>query len=78
MEARSALDLGLTFAVCTGGERTCPPDDVGGPGGYESFLEAIADPQHAEHQEFLEWVGGAFDRDAFDLAGVNAALQRLR
>lgn len=78
VEARSSLDLGLKFAVCIGGERACPPDDVGGPGGYESFLEAIADPNHAEHEEFLEWVGGTFDPDAFDLVGVNAALQRLR
>jgi Plasmid pRiA4b ORF-3-like protein len=26
-------DTGLKFAVCLDGERACPPDDVGGPGG---------------------------------------------
>ncbi|MBK3746017.1 plasmid pRiA4b ORF-3 family protein [Paraburkholderia aspalathi] len=24
----------------------CPPEDVGGPGGYQEFLEAIAGPEH--------------------------------
>jgi hypothetical protein len=39
----------------------CPPEDVGGPWGYGEFLEAIADPDHKEHAETLEWVGGPFD-----------------
>ena len=39
----------------------CPPEDVGGPWGYREFLKAIADPNHEEHAERLEWVGGQFD-----------------
>jgi hypothetical protein len=30
--------------ICFGGERRCPPEDVGGVPGYEQFLEAIFDP----------------------------------
>ena len=71
-------DTGLKFAVCLDGERACPPDDVGGPGGYVAFLEAIADPGHEEHDDFLEWVGGSFDPAAFDVANANAVLQKLR
>jgi pRiA4b ORF-3-like protein len=33
--------------VCTAGENACARQDVGGEGGYASFLEAIADPHHA-------------------------------
>ena len=39
----------------------CPPEDVGGPWGYRDLLEAIADPNHEEHGEKLEWVGDHFD-----------------
>ena len=40
----------------TGGRR-CPPEDIGGAPGFENFLEAIADPNHEEHPEILEWLG---------------------
>jgi hypothetical protein len=34
---------------CVSGEGACPPEDVGGPGGYEEFRAAIADPDDPEH-----------------------------
>ncbi len=57
---------GATWPACIGGRRACPPEDCGGPWGYQSFLEAISDPDHEEHERMLEWVGGTFDPDAFD------------
>ncbi len=62
---------------CLAGKRACPPEDVGGVWGYALFLEAIGDPEHAEHDRYLEWVGGEFDPDAFDLDQVNAGLRQL-
>jgi hypothetical protein len=41
------------------------------------FTEAIQDPQHPEHESMLEWVGGEFDPEAFDIDQVNAALRQL-
>jgi len=70
--------LNLAYAVCLDGANACPPEDVGGSGGYESFLTAITDPDHEEHESFLEWVGGSFDPTNFCLADVNARLQRVR
>lgn len=35
----------------------CRPEDVGGTPGYENFVDAIADPNHEEHVEVLEWYG---------------------
>jgi hypothetical protein len=63
--------------LCLKGKRACPPEDVGGAWGYEGFLEALRDPGHSEHEVFLEWVGGEFDPEAFDLDKVNDVLRRM-
>lgn len=55
---------------CLAGARACPPEDCGGPYAYPEFLEAIRDLQHEEHAFLLEWVGGSFDPEAFDLGKV--------
>jgi hypothetical protein len=68
---------GQMCPVCVKGRRACPPEDVGGVWGYEEFLEAIADREHQQHHDYLEWIGGEFDPDAFDLDEVNAALRDL-
>ena len=43
------------------GQAACPPEDVGGVGGYKDFLDAIEDPLCEDRIEKLEWVGGDFD-----------------
>ena len=68
---------GVRYPLCLAGQRACPPEDVGGVWGYQSFLEALADPDNPEHDEYLEWSGGDFDPDAFDLEAVNASLRRM-
>jgi hypothetical protein len=50
---------------------------VGGIWGYYGFLEAVQNPDHPEHEDYLEWIGDEFDPEAFDLDGVNATLRRL-
>lgn len=59
---------------CVAGERACPPEDVGGPPGYEAYLAALADPQHEDHEQMRDW-NGAFDPEAFDREAVNAELR---
>jgi hypothetical protein len=68
----------LKHGVCLDGDGACPPEDVGGPGGYEEFLAALADPLHEEHDNYLVWVGYKFDPSVFNVAAANAALQRVR
>lgn len=61
---------GFKYPICIDGARACPPEDCGGIGGYENFLEAISNPRHEEHKSMLEWVGGSFDPEEFDLQNV--------
>jgi len=63
------------YPRCIEGENACPPEDVGGVWGYVDFLQAINNPEHNQHEEFLEWVGGEFDPEKFDLNAVNELLK---
>lgn len=69
---------GVTYLICLKGVRAAPPEDVGGVWGYEDFLAAVRDPTHEEHEHMLEWAGGEWDPERFDLARVNAALRQMR
>lgn len=71
-------DPQVRYPVCLTGKRACPPEDCGGVGGYALFLEAIQDPEHPEHEALLEWVGGEFDSEVFDVDAVNRMLSQVR
>lgn len=64
--------------VCVIGQNACPPEDVGGPPGYEEFLRAIGDPDHEEHEQMLNWCGGEFDPKRCDIELINRRLAELR
>lgn len=66
-----------TYPVCVTGKMACPPEDAGGIWGYYEFLEAISDPAHPDHEDYLEWIGGEFDPAAFELEEVNKRLRVL-
>jgi hypothetical protein len=68
----------MRHPICLDGARACPPEDVGGFPGYSVFLEAICDPNHEEHEQYMEWIGGAFDPGFFDLDEVNRKLRKLK
>lgn len=57
---------GGRYPCCTGGERACPPEDCGGVWGYEELLEVLKNPDHAEYEEMVDWVGEDFDSEYFD------------
>lgn len=78
LEAILTPEPGVKYPRCLAGKRHRPPEDVGGPRGYQEFLAAIRDQDHPEHEEYLEWAGGSFDPEAFDLAEVNRGLKRIR
>lgn len=61
---------------CLEGMRACPPEDVGGPGGYARFLAALKDPNDSEHEEWRSWARADYDPEAFDAVRVNRALAK--
>ena len=75
LEAIIVPDPGAQYPRCLAGERSAPPEDVGGSPGYEDYLEAMADPGHEEHENMLQW-RGPFDPESFSLTGVNQQLQQ--
>ncbi len=72
------LELDKQYPICLKGKRACPPEDCGGIWGYYSFLKAIQDTNNPEHDHMLEWVGGSFDPEAFDLDDINRKLRKAR
>jgi Plasmid pRiA4b ORF-3-like protein len=70
-------ETGVKYPVCIKGKRACPPEDVGGVWGYATFLEAINDPTHEEHDSYLEWIGDEFDSEEFNLDEINQELRRV-
>ncbi|MEJ2755358.1 MAG: plasmid pRiA4b ORF-3 family protein [Gammaproteobacteria bacterium] len=64
----------ITETTCLEGERTCPPEDVGGIPGYFTFCDIIKDPSHADHDRYADWIGGHFDSEQFDSEFINAEL----
>lgn len=74
LEKVAESDEGVRYPRCIDGARACPPEDVGGVYGFADFVEAIANPSHSEHDDYLEW-HGPFDPTTFDAA---TATRRMR
>ena len=77
VEAITKPDDRFYYPLCVAGERACPPEDCGGVWGYANFKEAIRDPEHEEHDQLIEWIGGIFDPDGFDVNAANREICRL-
>jgi hypothetical protein len=78
VEAVTGTDRRLSYPLCIAGARACPPEDRGGPLGYDELITALANAKHAEHDQVLTWVGGHFDPDSFDTNAVNRRLREGR
>jgi hypothetical protein len=74
VEARAVAEADKIYPACIAGEGACPPEDCGGPGGFEDFKELLAGPPSAERDEMLEWADDDYDPARFDLAAADAAV----
>ncbi len=71
-------EAGKRYPVCIAGKRACPPEDCGGIWGYPELLEIIADPDHEGYEERMDWLGGKFNPEAFNLEVINQGLMGMR
>ena len=64
-------DVEIEKPILLKGEGACPPEDCGGPWGYEMLKVTLADKKHPEHKDMKEWLGlrprENWDAAAFDL-----------
>lgn len=75
-EGKVAAKSGIKYPQCVDGARACPPEDVGSTPGYQEFLEALADPEHAEYELMIEWSGGSFDPEQFSAKEATLSMQK--
>jgi hypothetical protein len=68
---------GANYPRLVSAEGRCPPADIGGPEGYETFLQAIADPEHLHHEGMIEWDDPDFDPHKVDEATIRTNLANL-
>lgn len=68
------VEPGAHYPRCLAGKRACPPEDCGGSWGYVDLLDAIKHPE--KDPERLEWLGGEFDPEEFNLERVNKMLAK--
>ena len=78
VEKISQPEKGKRYPLCLTGKRACPPEDCGGIWGYTDLLEIIQDPDHEEYEEMMDWLGGEFDPEVFNIDEVNQLLRSLR
>jgi hypothetical protein len=62
---------------CTGGKWACPPEDSGGPWGYEQLLKALRARKGWRYQQARELTGTKFNAETFDQTETNTRLAAL-
>ena len=74
-DVRSA-DPAVAYPRYIAGERPAPPEDCGGIPGFYAALEALADPDHPDHDEIEDWFEG-YDPGAINELALKRAVGRL-
>jgi len=66
----------VAYPLCTAGKLAAPPEDCGGISGFYHMLEALADPNHEDHENMRDWID-SFDPEAFSVETVNKRMRRF-
>jgi hypothetical protein len=77
LEKIVATEAGIKYPICIGGKNQAPPEDSGGIPGFYNLQEALADPDHEEHEDLLEWLGEDFNPGVFSKDAINERLRKV-
>ncbi len=77
LEAIASAAADMQYPRLISAKNHCPPADIGGPMGYETYLRAVADPLHLNHESMREWEPD-FDPRVVDEAAIRTNLANLR
>ena len=75
--ARASAQAGVRYPHLVHAEGRCPPADIGGPVGYETYLRSIADPSSVNHADMLDFDAPDFDPHVVDEAQLRENLASL-
>ncbi|MBN1181318.1 MAG: plasmid pRiA4b ORF-3 family protein [Bacteroidales bacterium] len=71
-------DNTILYPNCIDGKGNCPPEDCGGPWGYENLKYILSDPNNTEYEGLAEWLGlednETWDPEEFFLEETNEYL----
>ena len=76
--SRENAQTGVNYPHLVSAEGRCPPADIGGPIGYETYLRTIADPKSVNHEDMLDFDAPDFDPNVVDAAALRKNLASLR
>jgi len=74
------VNYNRSYAQCTAMEGDAPPEDAGGPGGFQHMLDILADKTHPGYAEMKAWADGMRWKPLVeeDMARTNLRLKRRR
>ena len=75
--SRAAAQPDMRYPNLISAEGRCPPADIGGPVGYETYLRSIADPNSVDHEDMLDFDAPDFDPHVVDAATLRQNLADL-
>ncbi|ASB47853.1 plasmid pRiA4b ORF-3 family protein [Alkalitalea saponilacus] len=74
LEAILEPDADVYYPICIDGARNCPPEDCGGPPGYQEMMKIFNHPGHPDREMLLEWLDEEWEPEEFDRELVNDLL----
>jgi hypothetical protein len=77
VEKVGPVEPGTAVPDCIGGRRACPPEDCGGPWGYQDLLGSLGSRSGVSDAR-LDFVSPDFDPEAFDPSDFALDLANLR
>ena len=75
--SRGAAQANVRYPHLVSAAGRCPPADIGGPVGYETYLRSIADPTSVHHADMLDFDAPDFDPHMVDEATLRKNLAEL-